>query len=171
MNNENLQKWALIAEILSAVAVVFSLLFVGLEIRSSSEETVRNTKAIELQVDLARAAALTDPVIDNINGFSEIQFKAFNSIGFPGAELAAKFVQDYGLNSVEEGHRLANWAYRTLLNIQAYYLYSGETEQLQRQVINVMQAPAFPEVFIANARTWDTEFSEFVETYLPESLQ
>jgi len=42
-----LEKWALIAEILSAVAVVTSLVFVGLQIRQGAEETALNTRAIE----------------------------------------------------------------------------------------------------------------------------
>jgi hypothetical protein len=42
-----LEKWALIAEILSAIAVVVSLVFVGLQIRQGAEETALNTRAIE----------------------------------------------------------------------------------------------------------------------------
>lgn len=48
MANENLQKWALIAEIVGGTAVIISLIFVGLEIRQSSEETVQNTIALEV---------------------------------------------------------------------------------------------------------------------------
>ncbi len=42
-----LEKWALIAEILSAVAVVASLVFVGLQVRQGAEETALNTRAIQ----------------------------------------------------------------------------------------------------------------------------
>lgn len=49
MKNEELQKWALIAEILGGLAVVFSLVFVGLEIRQSTNETIQNTNAIKSQ--------------------------------------------------------------------------------------------------------------------------
>ena len=48
MSNEKLQTWALVAEILGGVAVFLSLIFVGLEIRQSSEETALNTRAIEV---------------------------------------------------------------------------------------------------------------------------
>jgi hypothetical protein len=54
-----LEKWALIAEIASAVAVVLSLLFVGLQVRLGAEETAINTAAIrssayqELQTQIA----------------------------------------------------------------------------------------------------------------------
>ena len=47
MSNENLQKWALIAEIVGGIAIIFSLIFVGLEIRQTSEETAQNTLAIQ----------------------------------------------------------------------------------------------------------------------------
>lgn len=43
---EKLQEYALIAEIISAIAVVVSLVFVGIQIRDSSESTDLNTAAI-----------------------------------------------------------------------------------------------------------------------------
>ena len=42
-----LEKWALVAEILSAVAVVMSLIFVGFQIRQGAEETALNTRAVQ----------------------------------------------------------------------------------------------------------------------------
>ncbi len=45
-----LKKWALIAEIVGAIAIVVSLLFVGLQIQQSTEETALNTKAIQASV-------------------------------------------------------------------------------------------------------------------------
>jgi hypothetical protein len=47
MNNENLQKWALVAEIIGGAAIVISLVFVGLQINQGSNETAQNTKALE----------------------------------------------------------------------------------------------------------------------------
>ena len=43
---EKLQEYALIAEIVSAAAVVAGLIFVGLEVRQGAEETAANTQAI-----------------------------------------------------------------------------------------------------------------------------
>ena len=43
-----LQKWALIAEILGAVAVVVSLGFVGYQLQQSNEQAALNTRALEL---------------------------------------------------------------------------------------------------------------------------
>ncbi len=43
-----LQKWALIAEILGAVAVVVSLGFVGYQLQQSNEQAALNTRVLEL---------------------------------------------------------------------------------------------------------------------------
>jgi hypothetical protein len=45
-----LEKWALIAEIVSAIAIVLSLIFVGLQVRQGTEETAANSKALEATV-------------------------------------------------------------------------------------------------------------------------
>ena len=42
------RKWALIAEILGAVAVVVSLGFVGYQLQQSNEQAALNTRALEL---------------------------------------------------------------------------------------------------------------------------
>lgn len=44
---ERLQEYALIAEIISAIAVVAGLIFVGLEISQSTEQSALNTRALE----------------------------------------------------------------------------------------------------------------------------
>ena len=45
-----LEKWALIAEIVSAIAIVLSLVFVGFQVRQGSEATDNNTAATRSQV-------------------------------------------------------------------------------------------------------------------------
>jgi len=47
MDNKSLQNWALVAEIIGGIAVVLSLIFVGLQIQQSSEATALNTRALE----------------------------------------------------------------------------------------------------------------------------
>ena len=51
--NPKLSDWASIAEIIGAVAIVISLVFVGLEIRNGAQQTEQNTDAI-------RASAIQD---------------------------------------------------------------------------------------------------------------
>ena len=45
-----LEKWALIAEIVSALAIVLSLIFVGVQVRQGNEETAANSRALEASV-------------------------------------------------------------------------------------------------------------------------
>lgn len=47
---EKLQEYALIAEIISAICIVLSLVFVGLQVQQGAEETATNTAAIEASV-------------------------------------------------------------------------------------------------------------------------
>ena len=47
---EKLQQYALIAEIISALAIVVSLIFVGLQVKQGSDTTAANTEAIRSQV-------------------------------------------------------------------------------------------------------------------------
>jgi len=47
VNGDQLKKYALIAEIVGGIAVVLSLIFVGLQIRQSSQETALNTRAVQ----------------------------------------------------------------------------------------------------------------------------
>lgn len=46
MANEKLQKWALVAEIASAIAVVVSLIFLALQIKEGNEQSRLNTEAV-----------------------------------------------------------------------------------------------------------------------------
>jgi hypothetical protein len=55
-----LERWALIAEILSAVAVVVSLIFVGLQVRQGADETALNTKAIQTSAYQDLAAQISN---------------------------------------------------------------------------------------------------------------
>lgn len=48
MYSENLQRWALIAEIVGGFAVVLLLIFVGLEIRQSSFNTELNSRVTQV---------------------------------------------------------------------------------------------------------------------------
>ena len=47
---EKLQEYALLAEIISAICIVLSLIFVGLQVQLGAEETAANTEALRSQV-------------------------------------------------------------------------------------------------------------------------
>ena len=47
---KNLQEYALLAEIVSAISIVLSLIFVGIQIGQGADETAANTRAVNGQV-------------------------------------------------------------------------------------------------------------------------
>lgn len=90
MVQNKLQDYALVAEILSAVAVVASLMFVGLQIQQGSAETALNTRAIEsnaYQNLVAQIGSLNAIIIENPD-FAKIRQKIFRGEAATGDELA-----------------------------------------------------------------------------------
>jgi hypothetical protein len=75
-----LQEWALVAEILSAFAVVASLVFVGLQIQQQSEETALNTRAIELSAyqDLISQIGEINTLLIENKEFSDMWFSHYS---------------------------------------------------------------------------------------------
>jgi hypothetical protein len=57
---EKLQEYALIAEIISAICIVLSLIFVGLQVRQGSKETAENSVALRSQVQQSMMEADKD---------------------------------------------------------------------------------------------------------------
>jgi hypothetical protein len=55
-----LERWALIAEIISAIAIVASLIFVGVQVRQAANVTSLNTRAVEGQVYQDLVAQITN---------------------------------------------------------------------------------------------------------------
>lgn len=65
---EELQKYALIAEIISALAVVAGLIFVGIQIKQSTEQNALNTRALEVsgyQDLIGQIIAINNTVLAN----------------------------------------------------------------------------------------------------------
>ncbi len=84
-----IEKWALLAEILSAVAVVVTLIFVGLQVRQGAEETAFNTRAIEVSAYQDLTAQIAD----------------LNTLQIENPQLAAargRAVQGFGPETDEE---------------------------------------------------------------------
>jgi hypothetical protein len=80
MNSENLKKWALVAEIISGVAIVISLVFVGLQINQSTNETTQNTKALEANAyqDLISQISSMNMLIIQDPEFADIYSRMLN---------------------------------------------------------------------------------------------
>ena len=61
MSSAKLRQWSDIAQVVSAVAVVISLIYVGLEIRNNTEATKAATRQAISQTDLEFIGASLDP--------------------------------------------------------------------------------------------------------------
>ncbi len=90
---EKLQEYALIAEILSALAVVASLVFVGLQINQQSEETALNTRAIETAAyqDLIQQIGLINTLVIENGEFAKIRLAGFLGDEFENPEDESRF--------------------------------------------------------------------------------
>lgn len=74
MKNRDLKRLAMIAEIIGGIAVILSLIFVGLQIRQSSQETALNTRVLEAaayqdlisQIESMTTLIIGDPVFADI---------------------------------------------------------------------------------------------------------
>ena len=68
---QKLQEYALVAEIISAICIVLSLIFVGLQVRQGAQETQENSVALRSQVQQAMMEADKDLLLFRaINGRS-----------------------------------------------------------------------------------------------------
>jgi hypothetical protein len=90
---EKLQEYALLAEILSATAVVASLIFVGFQVQQQSEETALNTRAIETAAyqDLISQIGLINTLVIENGDFAEIRVKGFSGAGFDNQAERSRF--------------------------------------------------------------------------------
>lgn len=156
-----LEEYAMVAEIISALAVVASLIFVGLEIRQSANETALNTAAIEV----AAFYDLTDSISSNtlsrlqIPGFEELWRRALRG--------------DPTLDEIEV------FKYRAYLQI---ILRQSETAHMQfeRGIIDEATLHSLLNPFRGNfgvspiaTSVWSdtkgnrrTEFEEYIEAYM-----
>jgi len=77
MSNENLQRWALVAEIVGGIAVIASLIVVAYELQQSTDQSILNTSALEI----ATYQDLTNNISD------------LNSLVVQDSELADIFIK------------------------------------------------------------------------------
>ena len=74
---QKLQEYALVAEIISAICIVLSLIFVGLQVRQGAQETQENSVALRSQVQQAMMEADKDLLL----------FRALNGRTMEGRDL------------------------------------------------------------------------------------
>jgi len=117
MNKDKLQTWALLAEVIGGIAIIFTLIFVGLEIRSNTEVTrAENYANLLQQLSELRLSIASDPVLleatelsrTYVSGsLSNIEFRRAFSIlsSVWGIFETAYFYNERGLLGPEEWSR------------------------------------------------------------------
>ena len=90
---EKLQEYALLAEILSAFAVVASLIFVGMQIRQQSDETALNTRAVEITAyqNLIEQISLLNTLVIESGEFAKIRRTGLSGSDFENEEDQSRF--------------------------------------------------------------------------------
>lgn len=101
MNSESLNKFALIAEIIGGIAVVLSLIFVGLEVRQGSEETARSTRIAEMEA-----------YQDLVDRLYELNNLIITDEGFADAYARIRRCEDYA--SEAEMYRMTRFGFSVI---------------------------------------------------------
>ena len=87
---EKLQQYALVAEIVSALAIVLSLIFVGLQVKQGSEQTAANTEAIRSQVQQSLMKADQDLLLFSASHPRTLKVDSLTEDNEENAELRAQ---------------------------------------------------------------------------------
>ena len=138
-NTEQLQKWALIAEITGALAIIFSLIYVGYELND-------NTRALEQQSIQNRADTLNGPFLNSplIPG---ILAKIKEIDGYEPIERL--FIDRYNF-TYEEAGIWARYLGQNWTGFEAEFVRNGPTQGLTDRIQLFMY---FPDNYIM----WDSD--------------
>ena len=154
MKNEKLQNWALIAEIVGGIAVVLSLIFVGLGVRQTADETALNTQSI-------RASAYQD-LIQQISEVNALL------IEIPELSRVRRVALDGGdLDSVTDIDLFNSFARLIVRHTDmAYYQYSSGL--LEEDRFRSIAAPLVAEIFSNKygLNVWNNMSSGFTEDFV-----
>jgi hypothetical protein len=100
---QKLQEYALVAEIISAAAIVLSLIFVGLQVSQGNKETAANTEALRSQVResmLSADLAMLNKALD----FPELIDYNFRMEGKSEEDIRRMVVWMYQFNRTRENY-------------------------------------------------------------------
>lgn len=148
----NRSRLPVLVEILTGISIVASLILLTVEVRA-------NTRALERQIRLDRAMAITQPVLE-----SETVLEAYTVVKErDGREpVVEAFMREYGL-SEEQAIAWTRLLTRTWMEKEADFHYMGSDDELLFGTASLLQ---FPD----NTLFWDTaagiftpEFRRFVE--------
>ena len=149
MRKLSLSEWAAIAEIVGAIAVVMSLLYLGAQVRNQNVET--------------RLAAMHETAV----GLREA-YSPFGNI--ENAKLLVRANEDY--DRLEDAEKLVLitlwtnvfrvWEEAFIQNLEGS-LVGRHWEAIVRQITTIFSVPSVPKIWSLRKHYYDTEFREFIE--------
>jgi hypothetical protein len=158
VDKEKLSKWSSVAEILSSVAVLITLVFLVYEIR-------QNTKTLEREMQMELVLSYSDVYL-NQPILAEIYSKVKAVDGLE--PLADAFVDRYELTPAEAVLWARNVS-KTLWIIHSQFLQDGPSENLETQLSALMTYPDFRIAFDMNEDSLLTpEFINYVLSIVGE---
>ena len=158
-----MQKYGIIAEVVSAAAIVISLIFVGFEIRQSANQTERNTVARQVSTYQELIARITE----------------LNTIKIDNKELSAAIAKVESQDSVD----LSDWEYQMVYRHSwilfrygdiAYYQYQSGLLSEDRlksalaPVVFLFQFPWYRERWKGARINFVVEYRSFIDRIIEE---
>ena len=159
MASRDLQKWALIAEIIGGIAIVISLGVVAFELDQSTEQAALNTSALEIATyqDLIKnITELNEAVIDSPLLMSAVNKSVTEPSSMTDDERTAAYI--YYISLFRHGD-------------SAYFQYQRGAIDRDRldSVLSIMtfrlQHPFVREFWHSQKTVFVTEYQEFIDTY------
>jgi hypothetical protein len=151
----NLESWTQRAEIIASFAVVVTLVFLLLEVRS-------NTLAIERQAHLDRAESMAAPFLATPD-LARVLAKVKAVDGMEPLNQA--FAKRYDLSAEESivwvRHLSAIWD-----GLQADYTYTGQTEQVDQFARSLLSYPDNQMYWKFQGAWYSADFRSYVESIL-----
>jgi len=163
MSNERLQRWALLAEIIGALGIIASLLFVGVQVRLSAEQTALNTRQMQANAfsDLMQNVARLNEIAIEYPETTEVMRKSMSGEEMSQSERALFTA------SARIGHRLADVAW------QQYESGIISEENLviavQPMLAGMRSNPAYLEIW--NSQVRDPKFVKYMAALVSETTQ
>ena len=151
--NIRLQRFALIAEIISALAIVISLIFVGTQVKQSAVQTELNTKTIQL--------TMAGAYLENINSVEQLL------VAHPELVSSIDKLQNGETISSTEKIQLSVYL-RSIFRVLQSAFYQHEYFSLDQRFMNqvgetisgLMFLNAFKEHWKESYNSYDPEFQE-----------
>lgn len=147
----NRQQWKDVLEGVGILAIVTSLIFVGIETRNSTEQAMLTTRALEI-------AAYQD-LMTNI--------EELNTLGIQNDEAAVVLAKFWGESGANEDFRQTRAFYLLIRHSDmAYYMYQQgaiDEERLRSALAPVpFGRPLFKEYWTINSSYFSEDFREFI---------